>query len=99
MPSTRNSPPRTQGAEAAVWWQARGYGYRTARCLYCGVVTGGAPLGLGQPNQTVATVCNAHLWSSDRDEAREIAAGMGPWATPLSVLTLFLGMKPVEVES
>lgn len=49
-------------------------------CLYCNVVTGH---GSGRK-----TVCGACQWGP-RDEAREIAAGMGPWYRPVIYPVLF----------
>lgn len=47
-------------------------------CLYCGKVTGSTPT----PERT-KTVCQHCVYNADRDEARELAAGMGPWTRAL----------------
>lgn len=58
-----------------------------ALCLYCNTVTGRNTDGL-------PTVCGNCQFSA-RDEAREVAAGLRPWARPVRPLLLFLGQKPM----
>lgn len=64
------------------------------RCLYCRVITGSTLDGITEK----ATVCSTCVWSSERDEAREIAAGMGPWSRPLSFWVGFFHQHPAEPE-
>jgi hypothetical protein len=49
-------------------------------CLYCGKVTGTY---LSKEPVKRSTVCLNCQWEPFRDEAREVAAGMRPWARPL----------------
>lgn len=81
--------------KTAEQWKAAGHGYCTAKCVYCGTVTGGYPLGHGEADRTTPTVCGKHQYSSECDEAREIAAGIVPWQRPLSFWVGFFNMKPV----
>jgi hypothetical protein len=63
---------------------------RPCHCLYCGILTGH---GSGNP-----TVCGRCVWSGERDERREVEAGVSsgrPWMRPLSFWTGFFGMTPM----
>lgn len=63
---------------------------RVCRCLYCDKVTG-RDVPVAHP-----TVCERCTWLAKRDEALEIAAGMGPWSRPLSYWVRFCGWKPTK---
>ncbi len=63
------------------------------KCLYCGNQTGCYPNGTDTP-EIRATVCGVCEHKSCRDEAREIAVGMRPWARPLTFWVGFFGQKP-----
>lgn len=60
-----------------------------ARCLYCDKVT-------GHPGYWIKTVCGDCVWRSDRDERREVEAGMRPWARPLSFWVSFFKQRPMS---
>lgn len=60
------------------------------RCLYCQKRTGSAH------DRERFIVCGDCRWGSHRDEAREVAAGMGPWAKPQSELAKWLGHKAIQ---
>jgi hypothetical protein len=62
-------------------------------CLYCGIVTGISD----RPGRK--TVCGRCVWAPERSEARELAAGMRPWARPLSFWVHFFGQTPVDDET
>lgn len=59
-------------------------------CLYCQLRTGSDTI----PNRKI--VCWRCIYRSDREEAREIAAGMRPWARPYGFGVRFLSQKPLE---
>jgi hypothetical protein len=61
-------------------------------CLYCDKRTGLAS------ERGRRVVCYGCAWRRDRDEAREIAAGMKPWARPLSFWVGFFGWRPVRMD-
>jgi hypothetical protein len=42
------------------------------------------------------TVCYACHWDADRDEGREVAAGMRPWARPLAFWVGYFRWKPLS---
>ena len=65
-------------AAQAVW---------TVTCVYCGRRTGISH----EPDRK--SVCYGCQWSADKDERREIAAGMRPWARPLSFWVRFFGWQ------
>ena len=56
-------------------------------CVYCGRRTGIS----SEPDRK--TVCYGCQWSAGRDEAKENAAGMRPWARPLSFWVRFFGWQ------
>lgn len=65
------------------------------QCLYCGTRTGA----YASDQQAIkATVCGKCVWSSGRDEAREIRVGMRPWMRPLSFWVSFFGQRPAADE-
>lgn len=49
------------------------------RCLYCHQVTAVRRRQEYEAESEKATVCHPCSWSSRRDEALEVAAGMRPW--------------------
>jgi len=69
------------------------------KCLYCGVVTGHrqdpapAPALNLRFHQQPISVCGSCAHKPERDEAREVAAGLRPWARPLYWTVGFLGQR------
>jgi hypothetical protein len=59
-------------------------------CEYCGRCTGTA----SEPQRR--TICYGCHWDAERDEAREVAAGMRPWARPLSFWVSYFGWKALS---
>lgn len=57
-----------------------------ATCVYCGRRT-------GTTFEPQRTVCGRCRWDAARDEGREVAAGMRPWARPLSFWVGYFGWK------
>lgn len=62
----------------------------TCRCLYCEAVTGRY---LSREAGERKTVCGNCSLAKHRDEASEVAAGLRPWARPLSFWVGFFGQK------
>src|SRR5215471_19525298 len=59
-------------------------------CVYCGRRTGAA----FEPLRKI--VCYGCQWDVQRDERLEVAAGMRPWARPLSFWAGYFGWKALS---
>lgn len=56
---------------------------RDANCLYCGIKTGRS-----SGYRPIFTVCNKCRYRDNRDESREVAAGMRVWGRPIPAFSI-----------